>query len=449
MEQMREVEIMQAFLEGKKYGELREYLAEQPVADVAEWLEELEEEQQLKMFRILPKSQAADVFSYLDMDNQHRIITSLTDKEAAGIINNLMADDATDMLEEMPANVVKKLLAGADPAVRRDINSLLQYPEDSAGSIMTVEYVELKEKLTVNESIELIRNVGFDSETIDVCYVLDPHRHLIGMVDLRQLLFAKGQETIGEIMDENVISVHTHIDQEEVARQFQKYDFFAMPVVDNEKRLVGIITVDDVVDILQEETTEDMEMMAAILPSDKPYMRTGVWETFKKRILWLVLLMLSATFTGSIISSFEDALSVYVALTAFIPMLMNTGGNAGGQASVMVIRGLSLGEIEYRDVPRVLWKELRVAVLCGAVLAVVSLGKLMLLDRTGILVAAAVCVTLFVSVIIAMIVGCLLPVGAKRLGLDPAVMASPFITTIVDAVSLLIYFQVATTVLGI
>ncbi len=449
MEQLKEITEIKELLETKQYTRLRQYLAELNDADIAGLMDELEEEELLKVFRILPKDLAADVFSYLDLDNQHMIITSLTDREAANIINNLMADDAVDMLEEMPANVVKKLLANATPEVRRDINHLLRYPEDSAGSIMTVEYVDLKEALTVDQAIERIRKVGVDSETINICYVLDAQRKLVGTVALRYLLLSQGDEIIGDIMHENVISINTLMDQEEVARQFKKYDFTSMPVVDNENRLVGIITVDDIVDIMEEETTEDMEKMAAIVPSDKPYMKTGVCETFKKRIPWLLLLMISATFTGHIITSFEEALSVYVALTAFIPMLMDTGGNAGGQASVTVIRGLSLGEIEYRDVPRILWKEIRVAVLCGVALAAANFVKLMLLDRVGLYVALVVCITLAVAVLMAMIVGCLLPIVAKRIGFDPAVMASPFITTIVDALSLLVYFQVATMILGL
>ena len=449
MEQLKEITEIKELLDTKQYTSLRQYLAELNDADIAGLMDELEGEELLKVFRILPKDLAADVFSYLDLDNQHMIITSLTDREAANIINNLMADDAVDMLEEMPANVVKKLLANASPDVRRDINNLLRYPEDSAGSIMTVEYVDLKETLTVNQAIERIRKVGVDSETINICYVLDSQRKLIGTVALRYLLLSDGDDIIGDIMHENVISINTLMDQEEVARHFKKYDFTSMPVVDNENRLVGIITVDDVVDIMEEETTEDMEKMAAIMPSDKPYMKTSVWETFKKRIPWLLLLMISATFTGHIITTFEEALSVYVALTAFIPMLMDTGGNAGGQASVTVIRGLSLGEIEYRDVPKIVWKEIRVAILCGIVLAAANFVKLMLLDKVGLYVALVVCITLVAAVLMAMFVGCILPVIAKRIGFDPAVMASPFITTIVDALSLLVYFQVATMILGL
>lgn len=449
MEELNIIGEIRDLLETKQYTKLRQLLSELNDADIAADLEELDEQDLLKVFRILPKDLAADVFSYFDVDNQQLIITSLSERDAANIIDNLMADDAADLLEEMPANIVKKLLANASPETRRDINHLLRYPESSAGSIMTVEYVDLKENLTVDEAIERIRKVGIDSETINICYVLDMQRKLIGTVALRYLLLSEGDEIIGDIMHENVISLTTMMDQEEVAHQFQKYDFTAMPVVDNENRLVGIITVDDVVDILQEETTEDMEKMAAILPTDKPYMKTSVFDTYKKRIPWLLLLMVSATFTGAIISSFEDALSVYAALIAYIPMLMDTGGNAGGQASVTIIRGLSLGEIEYRDIPRVIWKEIRVAVFCGLSLAVANFAKLMLFDRVGLLVALTVCLTLVFAVMVAMLVGCLLPIGAKRIGFDPAVMASPFITTIVDALSLLLYFRVATLILGI
>ncbi len=449
MERRIELEELKRLLAAKKYTNIRQFLAELNEADIAFLMEELEEEERLKVYRILPKDLAADVFSYLEVDSQEAIINSLSDREAGNVIDNLMADDAADLLEEMPANVVERLLANANPETRQALNQLLRYPEDSAGSIMTVEYVSLKESLTVDQAIERIRAVGLDSETINICYVLDARRELVGTVALRYLLLSQGDEIIADIMHENVISVNTLMDQEQVAEKFKKYDFIAMPVVDNENRLVGIITVDDIVDIMEEETTEDMEKMAAIVPSDKPYMRTTVGETFKKRIPWLLLLMVSATFTGAIISSFEDALSVCAVLTVFIPMLMDTGGNAGGQASVTIIRGLSLGEITYRDVPRVVWKEIRVAVLCGGTLAIANFAKLMLFDRVGMLVAFTVCLTLVAAVLMAMVVGCLLPIGAKRLGFDPAVMASPFITTIVDALSLLVYFRFATMLLGI
>lgn len=432
-----------------QYTSLRQRVAEMNEADVAMLMEQLEEEEMLKMFRILPKDLAADVFSYLEVENQQTIITSLSERDAAVIIDNLMADDAVDLLEEMPANIVKKLLANASPDTRRDINQLLRYPVDSAGSIMTVEYVDLKESLTVAEAIERIRKVGLDSETINICYVLDAQRKLLGTVALRYLLLSEPDEIIGDIMHENVISIHTLMDQEEAAAQFKKYDFTSMPVVDNENRLVGIITVDDIVDILEEEATEDIEKMAAIMPSDKSYMKTGILETYKKRIPWLLLLMVSATFTGQIISHFEDALSTCAALIMFIPMLMDTGGNAGGQASVTVIRGLSLGEITYRDTLRIIWKEARVALLCGVTLAVANFAKLMLFDRVGFSVSLVVCLTLIVAILIAKLIGCTLPVLAKRIGFDPAVMASPFITTIVDALSLMVYFQFASGLLGL
>lgn len=447
MEEIKDLEIVKELLETKQYTRLRQKMAEMNTADIAVILEELDEEELLKIFRILPKNMAADVFSYLEVDSQQFIITSLSEKDAASIINNLMADDATDLLEEMPANVVKKLLANAHPETRRDINHLLRYPEDSAGSIMTVEYVDLKENMTIQDAIDRIRQIGVDSETINICYVLDAKRTLVGTVALRYLLISPPDAIIGEIMHENVIYINTLMDQEEVARQFQKYDFTAMPVVDNENRLVGIITVDDIVDIMQEEATEDMEKMAAIVPLDKPYMKMSIFELWKKRMPWLLLLMISATLTGSVLTRFENALMACSALLAYIPMLMGTGGNAGGQTSVTVIRGLSLNEIEFRDSFRVMWKEIRVAVLCGVTLAAANFVKLLLLDRVGIMIAAVVCLTLIVVVILAKIVGSALPILAKKIGFDPAVMASPFITTILDVVSLLVYFQVATSLL--
>lgn len=449
MEEQRDVEVIRELLETKQYTSLRQKIADMNTADIAAVMEEMEEEELLKIFRILPKSMAADVFSYLEVDSQQYIITRLSEREAGNIIDNLMADDATDLLEEMPANVVKKLLASASAETRRDINHLLQYPEDSAGSIMTVEYVDLKESMTVEDAIARIRQVGVDSETINICYVLDSTRKLLGTVALRYLLISPSDAIIGEIMHENVVYVNTMMDQEEVARQFQKYDFIAMPVVDNEERLVGIITVDDIVDILQEEATEDIEMMAAVMPSDKPYMKMGIFEIAKKRMPWLLLLMISATLTGSVLTKFENALLAYSVLLAYIPMLMGTGGNAGGQTSVTIIRGLSLNEIEFEDSFRVIWKEIRIAVVCGVILAGANFLKLLWLDKVGILVAAVVCLTLVIVVLLAKVVGCVLPILAKKIGFDPAVMASPFITTILDVLSLLVYFQMASVLLGI
>lgn len=436
-------------LENKQYTRLRQRLEEMNDADIAAVLEELDNEEMLKVFRILPKDAAADVFAYLEVDEQQYLITMLSEKEAGVIIDNLMSDDAADLLDEMPANIVKKLLANVSPGTRRDVNDLLRYPEDSAGSIMTVEYVDLKENLTVAGAIERIRKIALDRETVNICYVLDSGRRLVGTVALRYLLLSEPDEIIGDIMHENVISIHTHTDQEEAAAQFQKYGFTAMPVVDNENRMVGIITVDDIVDIMQEEATEDIEKMAAVMPSDRPYLKTSVLEGWKKRIPWLLLLMISSTFTSKIISSFEDALSVCVVLTAYIPMLMDTGGNAGGQASAIIIRGLSLNEVEFRDWFRVAGKEIRIAVMCGITLAVANFVKLLVFDHVAVTVAVVICLTLVCAVMIAQIVGCSLPMIAKKLGFDPAVMASPFITTIVDALSLLVYFSVATHLLNL
>lgn len=440
---------LQDLIEQKAYAEFRQEVMELNEADVASVVTELEAAEQLKIFRILPKSIAADVFSYLPIETQQDILVSLTDKEASGIIENLYADDAADLLEEMPANVVHRLLALTSPETRRDINQLLQYPEDSAGSIMTVEYIDLKEETTVAQAIEKIRTTGIDKETINNCFVLDRARHLIGIVTLRKLLLSNPEELVQDVMTDYVISVKTLTDQEEVARTVMKYDFTVVPVVDSENRMVGIVTVDDVVDIIEQEATEDIEKVAAITPTDKPYMRTGVLETFWKRIPWLMLLMLSAAFTGSIITSFESALAKQVVLTAFIPMLMGTGGNAGGQASVTIIRGLSLDEIRYRDIFRVLWKEFRVAICCGIVLAGVNFVKLLFLDQVGMMVAVVVSLSLIATVVIAKLMGCSLPVLAKRIGVDPAVMASPFITTIVDTLTLVIYFKIATMLLGL
>lgn len=436
-------------LENKQYTRLRQRLEEMNDADIAAVLEELDNEEMLKVFRILPKDAAADVFAYLEVDEQQYLITMLSEKEAGVIVDNLMSDDAADLLDEMPANIVKKLLANVSPETRRDVNDLLRYPEDSAGSIMTVEYVDLKENLTVAGAIERIRKIALDRETVNICYVLDSGRRLVGTVALRYLLLSEPDEIIGDIMHENVISIHTHTDQEEAAAQFQKYGFTAMPVVDNENRMVGIITVDDIVDIMQEEATEDIEKMAAVMPSDRPYLKTSVLEGWKKRIPWLLLLMISSTFTSKIISSFEDALSVCVVLTAYIPMLMDTGGNAGGQASAIIIRGLSLNEVEFRDWFRVAGKEIRIAVMCGITLAVANFVKLLVFDHVAVTVAVVICLTLVCAVMIAQIVGCSLPMIAKKLGFDPAVMASPFITTIVDALSLLVYFSVATHLLNL
>ncbi len=436
-------------LEQKEFPQLGALLKEMNPADVAELFEDLPREKMALVFRLLPKELAAESFSYMEPDEQSVLVEAFSDKELHDVVNELYVDDAVDMIEEMPANLVKRILRHTDAETRRLINQILNYPKDSAGSIMTMEYVDLKRSMTVEQAFDRIRRIGVEKETVYTCYVTDSGRRLKGIVTVKDLLLAPKAEIIRNIMETNIIYVSTQTDKEEVASLFGKYDFLAVPVVDNEQRLVGIVTVDDAIDVIQDEATEDIEMMAAITPTDRPYMKTGVFATWKKRIPWLLLLMISATFTGSIISSFEDALAASVVLTGFIPMLMDTGGNAGGQASVSVIRGLSLGEIEYRDVWRIIWKEGRVALLCGLTLAAANFAKLLLFDRVSLAVAIVVCSTLVLTVFVAKLVGCTLPILAKRIGFDPAVMASPFITTIVDALSLLIYFRIACAVLHI
>ncbi len=447
------LETLPSLLEERRFGHVRALIADMNEVDIADVLDELSDEYTLLVYRLLPKETAAEVFSYMEGETQEKLLHVLSDRELAAVMSGLYMDDAADLLEEMPANVVKRLLRMISTEDRRSLNQLLQYPDDSAGGVLTTEFVDLKADMTVAAAFRYIRAYGPDKETIYTCYVTDANRHLEGVLTVKELLLAHEDQLVGELMETNVIAAVTTDDQETVAQLFVKYDFMALPVVDRENRLVGIITVDDVVDILQQEATEDIEKMAAITPTDKPYFRTGVWETFKKRIPWLLLLMVSATFTGMIITSFEAALAASVALTAFIPMLMDTGGNTGSQASVTVIRGLAIGDIVLRDVFRVVFKELRVAILCGAVLSVSMFGKIILVDRlllgnpVTLMEAAVVCITLFVTVLSAKLVGCSLPLLAKKVGFDPAVMASPFITTIVDAISLLVYFGVATSLL--
>ena len=443
-------------LEQKRYSEIKQLLEEMNAADIAALLQDLPAETIPMLFRLLPKELAAETFVEMDSDEQELLIQGFSDTELKDVVEELYVDDAVDIIEEMPANVVKRILRSTDPDTRDQINEILKYPKDSAGSIMTTEYVDLKKSMTVAQAIRHIRQTGVDKETIYTCYVTDSRRKLLGLVSAKVLLLANEDDRLEDIMETHVIYVSTLDDQEEVANQLTKYNFIAMPVVDQERRLVGIVTFDDAMEILQEETTEDIEKMAAITPSDKPYLRTSVFKIFGQRIPWLLILMISATFTGMIISSFEDALAKFAVLTAFIPMLMDTGGNSGSQASVTVIRGLSLHEIEIRDIFKIIWKEVRIGLLCGVTLAVVNFGKIMLVDRmllgnTSItpLVAVVVCLTLVATVFLAKLVGCILPIVAKRIGFDPAVMASPFITTIVDALSLMIYLQVATVLLGL
>lgn len=438
-----------ALLDEKKYSELKNLLSKMNEADIAAVLKELPQEKLPLLYRILPKELAAEVFVNMDSDAQEFLIRAFSDNELREVLDELYVDDAVDIIEEMPATVVKRILMHTDPEVRKSINEILQYPEDSAGSIMTIEYVDLKKYMTVEDAFTRIRRTGVDKETIYICYVTDENRKLLGIVTVKDLLLAEKNAKIFEIMDTNIISANTLEDKEIVAEKFRKYDLLALPVVDQENRLVGIVTIDDAMDVLQDENTEDIEKMAAITPTDKPYLKMSVFETWKKRFPWLLLLMVSATFTGKIITHFEDALQSYVVLTAFIPMLMDTGGNCGGQSSVTIIRGLSLGDITFRDTFRIIWKEFRVAFLCGVTLALVNFGKMLLIDRVSVMVAAVVCVTMVLTIILAKFIGCTLPILAKRLHFDPAVMASPFITTIVDALSLLIYFRVASMILGI
>ncbi|HIR03752.1 MAG TPA: magnesium transporter [Candidatus Scatovicinus merdipullorum] len=438
-----------SLLEQKKYATLRDILTTIKPVDIAALFDDMQEDALPLLFRLLPKELAAETFVEMDENAQELLIHGFSDTELKEVVDELYVDDAVDLIEEMPANVVKRILQQADPDTRKMINEILKYPDDSAGSIMTTEYVSLRPNMTVLDAIKRIRRTGVDKETIYTCYVTKENRKLIGILSIKTLLLSDEDDVVEDIMETNVISVNTLDDQEVVAQMFNKYDFLAIPVVDRENRLVGIVTVDDAIDVMQEEATEDMEVMAAITPTDKPYMKTSVFETWRKRIPWLLILMISATFTGMIITSFEDALAAQVALTAFIPMLMDTGGNSGSQTSVTIIRGLSLGEIEFRDLPRIIWKECRVAVLCGVTLAAANFVKLMLFDRVGVSIAMVVCLTLIATVIVAKIIGCTLPMLAKKVGFDPAVMASPFITTAVDAISLLVYFQIAKLLLGI
>ena len=443
-------------LEEKKYATLRDILITVNPSDIAGIFSGLEEKQIPLLFRLLPKELAAETFVEMESEAQELLIRGFSDNELKEVINELYADDAADLVEEMPANVVKRILRQADPEMRNTINQLLRYDEDTAGSIMTTEYVTLRPEMTVEEAILRIRRQGVDKETIYTCYVTKG-RVLIGLVTVKDLLLCSDDETlIQDIMLTNLISVTTSTDREEAARMLSKYNFLALPVVDKENRMVGIVTFDDAMDVMEEAATEDMELMSGITPSEKTYLRSSAFELFRNRVPWLMLLMVSATFTGLIITAFEGALAAQVALTAFIPMLMGTGGNSGAQSSVTVIRALSLDELQLRDIGKVLWKELRTSIMCGIALAVVCFAKIWLVDgllmgNEDITVAinAVVCLTLAVTVVIAKLVGCALPLGAKALHLDPAVMASPFISTIVDALSLLVYFLFANAILGI
>ncbi len=443
-------------LEDKKYAALRDILSTMNPVDIAEVFSGLEERQIPLLFRLLPKELAAESFAEMEQEDQEVLIQGFSDNELKELLDELYADDAADLVEELPANVVKRILRQATPEMRSAINQILRYPENSAGSIMTTEYVSLRPAMTVEEAILRIRRQGFDKETIYTCYVTEG-RKLLGIVTVKDLLLCHNDEArVEDIMLTNIISVNTHTDQEEVAKVLSKYSFIALPVVDRENRMVGIVTFDDAMDVIEDETTEDMELMGGMLPSEKTYLRSSAFELFKNRIPWLLLLMVSATFTGMIITAFEGALAAQAALTAFIPMLMGTGGNSGSQSSVTVIRALSLDELKFSDLPRVIWKEIRTAVLCGIALAAVCFVKIWLIDRLllgnyeiTLLVNTVVCLALAVTVLLAKLVGAVLPLAAKAMKLDPAVMASPFITSIVDAVSLLVYFLFARLLLGV
>lgn len=436
-------------LRERKYAQLKELLITLNPADIAPIFEELKANEVILFFRLLPKDLAAETFVEMEPEHQRALIADFTEYELKEVVDDLFLDDAVDLIEEMPANVVKRILKATDPQTRQMINNLLRYPDDSAGSIMTIEFVNLKKTMTVDEAIKKIRKTGVDKETIYTCYVTENNGKLIGLVTAKTLLLAKETDLIGDIMETNVIFVHTLEDKEIVANNFDKYDFMALPVVDDEQRLVGIVTFDDAIDVLQEEATEDMDKMAAIVPSDKPYTRTSVFDIVKSRIGWLILLMVSSTFTAIIIGGYEQKLAAEMALTGFIPMLMGTAGNAGGQSSVTIIRSMSLNEIEFSDTIMVLLKELAVSLLCGLILGVAGFVKLLVLDRVAVMVALVVSITLLITVVCAKLVGSVLPIAAKRVGFDPAVMASPLITTIVDALALLIYFKIATVLLGI
>ena len=442
-ERTEALELLAEQIESKTFSEIKEILINENPADIAVFFEELPTEKLVLLYRLLPKDLAAETFVEMPSDLQEHLIKSFSDMELKEVLDELYLDDAVDIVEEMPANVVKRILKTAEPDMRKMINELLKYPDDSAGSIMTIEYISLRPSMTVEEAIKRIRRVGVDKETIYTCYVTEDNRKLIGLVTVKDLLLAEEDTPISDIMETNIISVRTTEDQEVVSNIFSKYDFMAVPVTDEENRLVGIITFDDAIDVMQDEATEDIEKMAAIMPTDKTYLKTSVFELWKARIPWLLLLMISATFTGRIMRSFEDALSAQVILTAFIPMLMDTAGNSGGQTSVTIIRGLSLGEIEFSDLLKIIWKEIRVAVVCGITLAGANFLKMLVIDGVGIDVAIVVSLTIIITIIFAKMTGATLPVLAKQLRFDPAVMSSPFITTIVDAIALLVYFNIA------
>lgn len=437
------------FIAQGKFLEARSRITKMNVVDIAQLLEEMDEDSVLVVFRLLPKDMAVDVFSYMSYEQQQFIIESITDKEIKNIINKLFLDDTIELLEEMPANIVKKVLQNTSEARRKVINQLLRYPENSAGSIMTIEFVDLKKEMTILKALDHIKKTGIDKETIDICYVIDSNRKLEGSIPIRKLLLNSEEVIIGDIMDTSIKSVNTHDDQEEIATLFKKYDLVAMPVVDNENRLVGIITIDDVVDIIEREATEDFQKMAAMAPSEEEYLKTNVFVLARHRIPWLLVLMISATFTGGIIMKYQNLLESVAVLSSFIPMLMDTGGNAGSQSSTLIIRGLALGEIKLNDILKILWRELWIAIIVGVALALVNFVRVYFFVNADLIISFTVSVSLIFTVVLAKVVGGILPIIAKKINMDPAIMAGPLITTIVDAMALMAYFFVANRLLGL
>jgi magnesium transporter len=438
-----------SYLENNQLAKLKEVLIEENPVDIAELFEDLPKDQCLKLFRILPKDLAAETFSYLSSEKQQEIVENITDEEIKHIINEMFIDDTVDFIEEMPANIVDKILQNTSPDTRKLINQFLKYPENSAGSVMTVEYVSLKSDMNIGQALNHIKKVGIDNETIDICYVIDNQRKLVGFISLKLLIFLDDIIPLVDAMETNVISATTTDDQEVIASLFRKYDLTSMPVVDNEGRLVGIITIDDVVDVIDQENTEDFQKMAAMDPSDEEYLKESVFSLARHRIVWLLVLMISATATGTIIRRYEEVLQSVVILAAFIPMLMDTGGNAGSQSSTLIIRGIALGEIQLSDIGKILWKEFRVSLIVGVTLAIVNFLRIYFIDKAGLTISLVVCASLLFTVVIAKVVGGILPILAKAFKLDPAIMASPLITTIVDACALIVYFALSTHFLNL
>ncbi len=440
-------EIIDNLIKEKKYTELKEKLKEMKSADISGIIDDMNKEDAVIIFRLLSKEKAGMTFSYMETDMREKLIQSFTDSELKNILDQLFMDDTVDLIEEMPSNVVTRILKNVNKNDRKIINELLKYPDDSAGSIMTTEFIDLKEQMTVEDALERIRKIGTDSETIYTCYVLDQKRKLKGIIGIKELLLAKENTLVSDLMETNIILVNTLEDKEEVAKKFDKYDLYALPVVDNENRLVGIVTVDDAMNVLQDEVEEDFEKMAAMQPNEDGYFETSVFKHAKNRILWLLILMLSSAITGGIITNYENAFAAVPLLVAFIPMIMDTGGNCGSQSSTLIIRGLATDELELKDIFKILWKEIRVAVVVGLILTLVN-GLRIFVQYKSLQLALTVGLSITVTVIMSKTIGCLLPLIAKKLKLDPAIMAAPLITTIVDILSILLYFQIATIIMG-